>query len=334
MKETGVLAPLLFAAWLIHEKRWRDAYWFAAPLLALGAWVGWLILKTGHWSGSPGFMDYNLSYPLHPVRIAANLARRIYYLGFANLHWLGLIAIAAAWRSSPLFRSRAWRIAGSLALGHAVLVTLLGGAALERYLLPSLPIVYAGMAASLSLLPRMPRLALSGALLAGVAAANFVNPPYPFPYEDNISFSYFAQAQRDAAETLDIWYPGAQVTTAWPLTNELTRPQLGFVHAAYPSPRELPDFAATTLVRVDWSKVQVFVAFSRDWNPRISLIRLPGIERVWREFFGYEPPASREQVRAIVPFPCAEEIHRGDQWADVYVNPAVVVGKPSRFASR
>ena len=213
VKETGVLVPVLFGLWLAKEKRWRDALWFAAPIAVLGGWVLLLWSRTGHWSGSTGFAAYNLSYPLHPVRLAADLGRRVCtYMGFANFHWLGLIAIVLAWRRSDLFQRREWRVAGVLALSHVALVTLLGGAVLERYVLPSMPILYAAMAAALSLLPRTPRLALSGALLAGVGAANFINPPYPFPYENNVTFASFAQAQHDAAETLDISYPGARAS--------------------------------------------------------------------------------------------------------------------------
>jgi 4-amino-4-deoxy-L-arabinose transferase-like glycosyltransferase len=332
-KETGVLAPALFGLWLAKERRWRDAAWFAAPLAVLGAWMILLWWKTGHWSGSTGFLNYNVAYPLHPFRLAADLGRRLYYVGFANLHWLGLIAIALAWRNSKLFRSREWRVAGALALGHIALVTLLGGAVLERYVLPSLPIVYAAMAAALSLLPRAPRLALSGALLAGVGAANFINPPYPFPYENNVTFASFAQAQHDAAETLDLSYSGAHITTAWPLSIELTRPELGFVRAPYPAPEELADFSAETIRRLDWRKVQVLVVFSRDWDPGHSLLHIPTLDRVWRKYFGYAPPASPAELDSLIPFPLLQEVHRGSQWAFVYVNPAILPFRPSRLAN-
>ncbi len=142
VKETGIVAPIVFGGWLAYERRWRDAAWFLAPLVALGAWIGILIHATGHWAGTPAFADYNLFYPLPPLRVAVNALRRFYYLFFANLHWIGAFAILFAWRTSRIFRSRGWRIAGSLAVAHAATVTVLGGATLERYLLPVLPILY------------------------------------------------------------------------------------------------------------------------------------------------------------------------------------------------
>ena len=174
------MAPIVFAVWLAYERRWRDAAWFLAPLAALAAWIAILTHATGHWAGTPAFVEYNLFYPLHPLRVAVNALRRVYYLFFANLHWIGAFAILFAWRTSRIFRSRNWRIAGSLAIAHAVTVTLLGGATLERYLLPVLPILYSAMTAGLSLFPRKPRLICSGALLVGLMVGHFRQPALSF----------------------------------------------------------------------------------------------------------------------------------------------------------
>jgi hypothetical protein len=166
VKETGVVAPLVFGLWLAREQRWRDAAWFLAPVAVLCVWIGVLAGVTGHWAGNAAFARYNLYYPLHPVRLAVDFLRRIYYLFFANFHFVGAFAILFAWRTSAIFRSRAWRVAWALLAAHVA--TALGGAVLERYLLPVLPVLYAAMAAGLSLFPRTPRLVYSAALLAGV----------------------------------------------------------------------------------------------------------------------------------------------------------------------
>ena len=76
------------------------------------------------------------------------------------------------------------------------------------------------------------------------------------------------------------------------------------------------------------------MAFSRDWDPRLSLIRTPGVENLWRTFFGYAPPASRDEIKALAPYPRAIEIERGGQWADVYVNPTAVFSNRTRLAKR
>jgi 4-amino-4-deoxy-L-arabinose transferase-like glycosyltransferase len=329
VKETGIVAPILFGAWLIRERRWRDAAWFIAPVAALGAWIAILSHVTGNWAGSTAFVDYNLFYPLHIMRIAANALRRVYYLFFANLHWVGAFAILFAWRTSRIFRSRNWRVAGSLAIAHAATVTLLGGATLERYLLPVLPILYSAMAAGLSLFPRRPRLICSAALLAGLTAGIFVNPPYPFPYEDNLAFADFVRLQSEAADYLSNWYSGARVATVWPLTVELARPELGYINRRL-AVNALPDQTAETLRRLDWRKVQALAVFSRSSDPPLSPLHIEPVRRLWQALFGYTPPATEEEVRRIVPYPVAVSWRRNGQWMDVFLNPGQRLSPPPK----
>jgi hypothetical protein len=320
VKETGFVAPAVFAFWLAYERRWREAAWFLAPLAVLGAWIATLFHITGQWAGDAHFVDYNLYYSLHPLRVAVNGLRRVYYLFFANLHWVGTFAILFAWRTTRLFHSRNWRIATTFGCAHVAAVTLLGGAALERYLLPVLPILYAAMAASLSLFPRKPRLICSGALLAGLTAGIFLNPPYPFPYEDNRAFADFVRLQGDAADYVRHWYSGARVTTIWPMTIELSRPELGYVDRR-PAVESLPDLSPATWRGIEWDKVQVLVAFSRNWDPAWSPLRVDLVARIWHRIFGYAPFASEEELRQSAPFPAAAEWRRHGQWVDIYVNP-------------
>jgi 4-amino-4-deoxy-L-arabinose transferase-like glycosyltransferase len=329
VKETGIVTPVVFGVWLASERRWRDAAWFIAPVVTLWTWIAILFHVTGHWAGSATFVDYNLFYPLHPMRIAANALRRVYYLFFANLHWIGAFAILFAWRTSRIFRSRNWRIAGSLAIAHAATVTLLGGATLERYLLPVLPILYSAFTAGLSLFPRRPRLICSAALLAGLTVGIFVNPPYPFPYEDNLAFSDFVHLQSEAADYLSHWYSGAQVATVWPLTVELARPDLGYVDRRL-AVDALPDPTAETLRRLDWQNVQVLAVFSRNFDPPLSPLRIEPVRRIWQALFGYSPPATEQEVRRIVPYPVAANWRKNGQWMDIFLNPAQRLSPPSK----
>lgn len=329
VKETGVVAPLVFGLWLAHERRWRDAAWFLAPVAVLGAWIGILDHVTGHWAGDEAFTQYNVYYPWHPVRLAVNFLRRLYYLFFANFHWIGTFAILFAWRTSRIFHSRAWRIAWLLLAAHVVMLTAFGGGVLERYLLPVLPVLYTAMAAGLSLFPRRPRLICSAALLAGVTSGIFINPPYPFPYEDNMAFSDFVHLQTEAAAYVNHWYPAARITTVWPLTLELSKPELGYVDRAM-AVTSLPNLAPSTLKPVDWTKVQVLVAFSRNWDPRFSPLHWAPIHRFWGRFFDYVPNATREETRQQVPLVVEDRMERRGQWIDIYVNPNLPRMKPSR----
>ncbi len=73
VKETGVVAPLVFGLWLARERRWRDAVWFLAPVGVLGIWIGIVAHVTGHWAGNETFAQYNVYYPLHPDAAGSQL---------------------------------------------------------------------------------------------------------------------------------------------------------------------------------------------------------------------------------------------------------------------
>jgi 4-amino-4-deoxy-L-arabinose transferase-like glycosyltransferase len=313
VKETGIVVPLVLAAWLGHERRWRDAAVYLAPVLVLSAWIAVLALRTGYWLGNADFARYNLYDPLHPVRLVATLLRRLYFLCFANFHWLGAAAVMFAWRRSPVFQARVWRVAGLLVAAHVVAFTLLGGAVLERYLLPAMPILYAAMVTGLSALGRVPRVVGSLVLLAGLAAGNFINPPYPFTLEDNLAFTDYLRLHTAAADYLERLHPGVRVDTMWPLTAELSHPEFGFVKRGL-GVRLVPNLAAQTLGSIDWRTVQVLVTFSRD-------VPLSGF---LQRFVAYVPAATHGEVRGRVPFPIAAQFERHGQWVDVYVNPQYV----------
>jgi hypothetical protein len=319
VKETGIVVPGVFLAWLAWERRWREAAWFAAPAAVLILWIAVLANATGYWAGDRDFARYNLYDSIRPLRLAITFARRLYYLFFADLHWVGTIAIVYAWRTSRIFHSRAWRIAWVILAAHVVMFSALGGAALERYLLPVMPILYAAMVAGLSLYRRAAYLASAGALAGGLLAGNFANPPYPFPYENNLAFTDFLKIHTRAAEYLEDRYPAAEVLTMWPLTAELSNPQLGFVSRGLAT-RQLPDFAPATISSLDWSSVQVLVVFSHDWSPSVRFTQFPVLTRLWRECCGYVTSVTREEARARIPLLLAGRLERHGQWLDVYVN--------------
>jgi 4-amino-4-deoxy-L-arabinose transferase-like glycosyltransferase len=326
VKETGLVVPLVFALILLSEHRRREAAWFLLPAAALAGWIAWLYHTTGHWAGSAGFARYNLYYPLHPLRIALAFGRRVYYLFLADFRWIGTAAVVYAafrpgrGRLAGMFRSRSWRVAAAVVGAHLVMLSLVGGAVLARYLLPVMAIVFIAMTASLWFLPRWPRLVLSAALLAGTIGANFLNPPYPFPYEDNLAFTDFLKLHAATADYLARWHSSGAVTTAWPLTMELAHPDLGFV--AHPlAVHAVPNLSAATLAATDWSRVQVAVVFSYSWDPAFNLMHYRPIVRFWRHAYEYVPDVTREQARRLIPFPREAHMERHGQWVDIYVNP-------------
>lgn len=317
VKETAALAPLLFLLWLAGEKRFREASWFLLPLAALGAWLIVLARTTGHVFGNPEFTEYNAFYLLHPVRFPLALARRLYTILFGDFHWIGVLAVLAALREGA-FRERAWRVSFTLLAGYVLMLSLLGGAVLERYLLPVLPVVYAAMAIAISTLRRPLRRAAGVLLIAGLLAGNFWNPPYPCPLENNLAFTDFVRLQQAAAGYLERAHAGSTVTTAWPLAAALRRPEFGYVSRPF-HVRRLMDFSARAVAALHPAEVQVFVLYSRDAEPTWSLLRLPFLREIRRRVYGFERPVTGEELRQRFRLRQEMRWERRGQWVEIYV---------------
>ena len=296
LKETGMAAPLVFAGWLVAEKRPRDAVWFVLPALALAGWLIALKQSTGHLLGNAGFTDYNLFYPLHPARLTFALLRRLYYLFIGSGHFIGTAALVIAWRNMPLLQSRPWRIATTFAAAHVVTVSVLGGAVLERYLLPVLPILYAAFALSLrALLPQPRRIAFAG-LAACLLAANFINPIYPFPFENNLAFVNFTQLQSEAAFAVE-GTPGI-IATSFPMSDALRKPDLGYVDRRR-QVVELRDFTEESIVPLIANRPDIILADNTEWDPLHILSSRPA-QWIMQRAYGYSPPLAPGRIGEIL----------------------------------
>jgi hypothetical protein len=59
----------------------------------------------------------------------------------------------------------------------------------------------------------------------------FVNPPYRFAPEDNLEYATVIRLHEAAVGEIVAQMPGATVLTAWPATDELSKPELGYVQS-------------------------------------------------------------------------------------------------------
>jgi len=309
VKETGLVAPALFGAWLISEKRPRAALWFFMPFGALVFWLAALKHATGHWLGNMAFTEYNLWYPLNPIRAGFALLRRLYYLLIGSGHFIGSAAVIWAWRRAPFFRSRSWRIVAAFAALHTLAVTLSGGAVLERYLLPVLPVLYAAFAVALCALVPRARLVALIALFVCLLAANFINPVYPFPFENNLAFLHFVDLERRAAREVES-RPGV-IATAFPMSDALRRPEFGYVSV----PRRaivIPDFKRASLASLEARRPDMLIVFNTVWDPFHILDRSP-IKSLLENYYGYEPPLPPEQIAGLLSMRVARTWRSGGQ---------------------
>ena len=119
VKETGIVVPLVFGAWLLFERRGlgqerADVLWFLVPAAPLLAWIIALKHFTGHWFGNSEFSNYNILFPLNPVRFVFALLRRLYFLFIGSGHFIGTATFLYAWKRMPLLaRSSVARCRGA-----------------------------------------------------------------------------------------------------------------------------------------------------------------------------------------------------------------------------
>jgi hypothetical protein len=298
VKETGLVVPFVFFLFLLWRKRPRQAAYFIAPAVVLFGWLLVLHQATGYWLGDPGFAHYNVAYALHPVRVVLSFGRRLYYLFIAEFRWIGTLVIFFTLFLCPPFRRRRWKVAASVAAANVVLVSLFGGAELERYLLPTLPIFYIAVAVALTCVPKKIALAATGGLIAGLLVNLWWNPPYPFPYENNLAMRDFVQLQQIAGDFAERNLPGRSIASAWPYTAGLRDPEYGFVrnklHAV-----ETGDFQYSSIRKLPPNSFDALITYTRTWMPADGIIRYPLARRILTHFYDWQPDITPDQCAAL-----------------------------------
>jgi hypothetical protein len=308
VRETGLVVPVVFAVWLWREGKPRQACWFLLPLVAFSAWL--VVGRSG------GHIFFG-SAEFHPVRAAAEFFRSVYYLLVADFHWVGWIAVLVAARRSRIYSQQAWRVTATLVLAQVLGVGVLSGEGLERYLLPVLPLVYIAMAAAWSGCSwSWMRLGQAG-MTAGLLGGLFVNPPYPFPYENNLAMVELGRLHQSAAQFLEQHCADRTITTAWPFSAALGRPEYGYVESRLVV-REIPDFTSPSVAALDPAAVDIFVLYSRDWDSGWNLWRLPQFRALQRRYYGRQPQISPQLL--AIRFRLREVAHwsHHGQWVTVF----------------
>jgi hypothetical protein len=170
---------------------------------------------------------------------------------------------------------------------NALLFSVLGGALLTRYLLPMYPLVL--LLAVSTFYRRVPW--WQG--LAVFSAAAFVlgldvNPPYRFAPEDNLAYARVVRLHEAGIAQLNKLYPGSTVLSAWPVTDELSRSELGYLKQPY-SVYRLEDFTFEQIARAaqEPEKYSTALVFSTKYDPPSLPLNLgPRSEAMDERFFG------------------------------------------------
>jgi hypothetical protein len=304
------------------------------PLLPLILWYAYHYARTGYIFGNPEFFRYNIAATLNPLRFLLALGLRLWQ-AFGYLHlWVLTIAMLLAMLLEPVKervgteafvrpveQSSAAMVRPAMerqripipiqiiflvvVLAYVIAMALIGGAVLARYMLPAVPLV---IIVAVSTLRRRLRYwpAAIALIAAAFIAAWFWNPPYGFSPEDNLAYRDYIVLHQDAERFLEARYPMAHVLTAWPASDELTRPWLGYVTRPVQVVR-IDDFSLEqVLSAADFrSHYEVALVFSTKYDPphpwlyRRTLGQWKKWEDLKRQFFGFHrdlPPAATAQI--------------------------------------
>lgn len=314
-KETAIITPLALLVWELLNRenssfrsRLASASTFLIPLLPLAAWLLYHHHATGRFFGSPEFYQYNVTHAVTPRRFILAFFLRIWHL-FGNMNMLALTAAtAAAMFFAPVTDSSGERrrIAipiqlqfALIMLAHLVTFSLVGGALLTRYLLPAYPLVIIlGMST-------LRRRIVSWEWPASVMVIFFVfalifDPPYRIAPEDNLTYRDFIQLHVEAARFLEQHEPNATVLTAWPASDELTKPYLGYVKQPF-SIVPVRDFTAEETFRARGmrSRYQVAYLFSTKYESS-TWFQSAFWDRLNEKYFDYHRDLSPESAAELL----------------------------------
>jgi hypothetical protein len=297
------------------------------PIVPLIAWYTYHFINTGYVFGNPEFFRYNVAATLSLPRFLLALALRLWQT-FGYLHlWLLTLGMLLAMLLPPLSDSGVERprivipvqvIFITVIATYVIAMALIGGAVLARYVLPAVPLVIILAVSTLWRRLRLWSVAVAFTALSFVVAW-FWNPPYGFSPEDNLAYRDYIHLHEDAERFLEARHPMARVLTAWPVSDELTRPWLGYITRPMQVVR-IEDFSLDeVLSAADFrSNFDVALIFSTKYEPAHPLLdRWRAWEKVKTQFFGFHrdlpPGAAAHILGAHVVF---FEQHKG-QWVAV-----------------
>jgi len=349
-KETAIVTPLALAVFEAvlyvrstnSAQRRSHALWiasFLSPLIPLIAWYAYHRHRTGYIFGNPEFLRYNATANLDPTRIALSLWHRLLHLvGHMNMYVPVGCAVAAffipaqATGTSALSR-RAIAAIVTVLTANWIAFSILGGALLTRYLLPMYPLI---LLLCIALwqhhLKRWWLLAALStvAFLAGI----WINPPYAFAPEDNLTYQDMIVLHQQAISVIAHRYPQATVLTAWPATAELTRPELGYIHKPV-KVVSLQNFALGQIEQAaqDPGAYDTALLFSTKWEPPSSHLNLSRANRNSDEkYFDFHHDLSPSEAAALLHGEIIWQGHRKGEWAAVLRFPRAVDASLSRPA--
>jgi hypothetical protein len=338
-KETAIVTPLalaLWEAWLAlrdsgpeeARRRWTDAARWLLPAIPLVLWYGYHRYKTGYIFGNPEYLRYNATATISPIRILVAFGHRLLHVTAHMNLFVPVMCMVAAMMLDPLPEANgnprprvAWTAQAriyAVILANLMLFSVLGGALLTRYLLPLYPLVLLLCVNTFRRRVRYwPGLVLFSAVafLGGI----LINPPYRFAPEDNLAYRDVIVLHQQAIRRIVRTYPNAVVLTAWPASDELQKPELGYVRKPVPVVR-IENFSLAEIQKAAQSNepFSAALAFSTKYDPpNLALSLGPRNEALDSQFFDFHRDLPPEAIARLLGGDLAWEGERNGQWAAV-----------------
>jgi hypothetical protein len=351
-KETAIVIPVAVAAWLVgswlvnlrgstpryatsppgeepttknQEHVWHTlSALLGAPVLALLLWFSYQRLRTGAWFGDPDYYRYNVSATISPLRVLLAFVQRAWQ-AFGHMQmWIATLTMLAAMLLAPKPGRNRIAIPIQLQFGVVILAVLLfnsflGGALLTRYLLPVYPLIL--IVAASTWWRRVPHWEW---LTAGIAVAFFIscyiNPPYRCAPEDNLNYADFVRLHQSAVQQVETQFPNSDILTAWPMSDELTRPELGYARNSH-RVRTIKNFTAEEIAVADQRSFDIAVVFSTKYEPSRPLFQSRWWLAMSARFFDYHRDLRPFEIALMLNGTLVWQEEHGGHWVAIIARP-------------
>jgi len=367
-------ATALFSKRTEPKDRRYHTLWIASllsPIIPLAAWYAFHRYRTGFIFGNPEFFRYNATANLDPHRIALSLWHRLLHL-LAHMNMFVPVVCAIAALLIPVNESHSERsattpqnchpersgaAAESKSLSRAcrgrlhflprhtlaailtVLVanwiafSILGGALLTRYFLPMYPLV---LLVCIAIWQRHLRQWVWLAALTGAAFLSgiWINPPYAFAPEDNLTYRDMIVLHQQAIHLIESRFPQATVLSAWPATAEMSRPELGYIRTPLRT-TQIENFSFDEMQKAaaDPGTYDTALIFSTKWEPSVNRLNLgKPAEQSNTKYFDFHHDLTPQEAAALLHGEIVWQSHRKGEWAAVLRFPRAVEARLTRPA--
>jgi hypothetical protein len=336
-KETAILTPAalaMYQLWLAakSEKAQRFKELLSAgilllPAIPLALWFAYHHARTGYFLGNPEYLRYNATATLTPLRVLAAFGHRVMHLTAHMNLFVPVLCTVAAMLLEPIRDQEGVRPRIPFAsqakiyivlLANAVGFSVLGGALLTRYLLPMYPLV---ILIAVSTIHRRVRFwhALCVFSAAAFMLGIFINPPYRFAPEDNLAYRDVILLHQQAVRQIALHQPNATVLSAWPASDELSKPELGYIRRPVRT-IDVDNFSAEELAKAS-AKAQDYSAalvFSTKYDPPHLPFNLgPKNQALDERYFGYHRDLAPAEIARALGGAVTWQAERNGQWAAV-----------------